>query len=548
MHLPRRLHRRGAVGVMAAIVGVMLIAFGGLVVDLERVWLVRGRLQTALDAAGLAAARNYAQSSCTTTCTDTNATALFWAEFGRNNDIGASGGTGFMASTATSPVYTPIDPSHLKISATATVPVIMLGVVSLYGLSPHSVTMSVSTIVQRAGTGLEVSLVLDNTYSMSTSDGSTSQTKIQALQSAVGTLLNTLYGTDANGNPNDTVPGLNVAVVPFTTGINVGTANIGFVASSPTYAPSNWQTYWIGCVEARPNGQDVTETNPYSAPFQPYFWPNTYNQYGTTPCKINGGSYSGTNICFGDNDWGNTPAAEAQNPISQTGVLFGSQRMPPSPNASCPTTPILPLTASRTTVTNTVNAMTAPPDIGTIIGLGLQGGWFTLSPSWRGSSGWGNATLPQNYATSSTPPNPPIQKVIVLLSDGGSDWLGDYEAAPADEYNGKADMFYMAYGRPSRGQIGVSLTTTGNPYNDQQTNATTLDAALDSRWSQTCTNIKARGIIIFVIGFDPDPGNVSKLQSCATDSSHYISSPTAASLQAAFQNVGNQLVSLTITQ
>ena len=548
MYFPLQLGRRGSVGLMAAIFGLVLLCFGGVGVDLERAWLVRGRLQTALDAAGLSSARTYAQSSCTTTCTDVNSTALFWAEFGRNNDINGTGGIGFMGATATSPVFTPIDSAHLRITATATVPTMMLGPLALYtGLSPAaSVSMTVSTVVQRVGTGLELSLVLDDTASMAQSDGSTSQTKIQALQGAVSTLLDILYGTDQNGNKNDTLVGLNVAVVPFTVGINVGKSNIGFVTRSPTYAPATWTQYWQGCVESRyGSGNDVTEANPYTVPFEPYFSPDTYNKSGSKPCSINGYSYS-NGVCMGDNDWSNASLAESQNPLNETGTAFGSNQLVPSPNQSCPATPILPLTASRTTVNQTVNAMTAPPGIGTIIGLGVQGGWFTLSPSWRGSSGWGNATLPQNYASSSTPPNPPIQKVIVLLSDGSSDWLGYPQVSPTDESNGKADMFYMAYGRPSR--YGSFLTTTGNPNSDEQTNATYLDSLLDSEWNQTCTNVKKQGIVIFVVGLSPASGDVPKLQSCATDSAHYISSPTAANLQSAFQNVGNQLASLLIAQ
>lgn len=109
--------------------------------------------------------------------------------------------------------------------------------------------------------------------------------------------------------------------------------------------------------------------------------------------------------------------------------------------------------------------------------------------------------------------------MIVLLSDGGSDWLGDTQLAPSDESTGKADMFYMAYGRPSR--YGSFLTTTGNPNSDEQTNATYLDSPLDSEWQTTCTNAKNQEIVIFVVGLAPASGDVSKLQSCATDSAHY---------------------------
>ena len=54
---------------------------------------------------------------------------------------------------------------------------------------------------------------------------------------------------------------------------------------------------------------------------------------------------------------------------------------------------------------------------GAIIGLGMRGGWFTLSPNWRGSAGWGDPVLPHNYMTRSPAPSP-IQKVAVLVSDG----------------------------------------------------------------------------------------------------------------------------------
>ncbi|MGI4940560.1 MAG: pilus assembly protein TadG-related protein [Janthinobacterium lividum] len=54
------LGQRGSVGVIAAVGGLMLLCMGGVGIDLERVWLVLCRLQTLLDAAGLAAALTYA--------------------------------------------------------------------------------------------------------------------------------------------------------------------------------------------------------------------------------------------------------------------------------------------------------------------------------------------------------------------------------------------------------------------------------------------------------------------------------------------------------
>ena len=60
------------------------------------------------------------------------------------------------------------------------------------------------------------------------------------------------------------------------------------------------------------------------------------------------------------------------------------------PNLDCPSLPILPETASKATVTAAINKMVPVYRGGTIISLGLQAGWWTLSPNWQGL--WGIPT------------------------------------------------------------------------------------------------------------------------------------------------------------
>ena len=109
------------------------------------------------------------------------------------------------------------------------------------GLTPTaSVTMTVSTVAQRSGTGLELALVLDTTRSMGYTDSSTGGTKLAALQSAVQSMMDSLHGTDANGNPNDTVQNLWVSVVPFATALNVGAAHTNWLSN---YSPGSYGNF-----------------------------------------------------------------------------------------------------------------------------------------------------------------------------------------------------------------------------------------------------------------------------------------------------------------
>jgi hypothetical protein len=529
---------------------VLAIGFAGFAVDTTRIW----RLQTALDAASLVAAREISLST-----RDTDTKTVFWANFRQ----GAATGS-YLSATVPDPVVTQLDSTHVSVSATATVPTTLFGIIS-----PSSVTFSGSAVAQRAGTGLEVAIVLDQTGSMSQSASGTGYAaKIAAAQAATSTLLDILYGSG-----NDTQPNLWISVVPFARTINIGTAHSGWLASA---YPSGTGFTWGGCVEARRNGEDITENNPSVAPFYPFFWASTYHQYGTVASggctssnaypdpnatRKNPGSTSNM-YCMGDNDWqtGATVPSEISNnnPLYQ---YYRTNNVVPGygPNILCALSAITPLTASKSAVLSAVNAVTAPTHSGgTSIVAGMQGAWFTLSPNWQTYWGIPNATTLPNAPTGGFPMpleygTANMQKAVVLLSDGDDNWYGsrDYSAnLPPSTWSSKSggtELFYNLYGRLADKRLTIPTSCTDKSKNSPECNA---DAALDTQWQTVCTAMKAKGIIVYVIGFEVTTGSLQEtlLKSCATDANHYITAPTAANLQAAFTQVANQLASLALTQ
>jgi Flp pilus assembly protein TadG len=552
------MNKRGSVALTSAVVLVLAIGFAGFAVDTTRIWLVKARLQTALDAASLVAAREISLST-----RDTDTKTVFWVNFRQGGATGS-----YLGATIPDPVVTQLDSTHISVSATATVPTTIFGIIS-----PSSVALSGSAVAQRAGTGLEVAIVLDQTSSMGQSASGTGYTtKLAAAQGATSSLLDVLYGSG-----NDTQPNLWISVVPFARTINIGTAHSSWLAGSGY--PSGTGFTWGGCVEARRNGEDVTENNPSVAPFYPFFWASTYHSEGTVASggctqssttsypDATGKNNKANMYCIGDNDWQTTGSVPSEissyNPLYK---YFKNNNVVPGygPNILCALSSITPLTASKSAVLSAVNAITAPPASGgTTVAVGMQGAWYTLSPNWQTYWGIPNATtlpnapaggfpMPLDYGTAN------MQKAVVLLSDGDDNWNGSHDYTsygvpsaglpPSTYSNGKStELFYNAYGRLADKRLTIPSTCTVTNKPILECNA---DAALDTQWMKVCTNMKANGILIYVIGFEVTTGSVQEglLKSCATDANHYITAPTAANLQAAFTQVANQLASLALTQ
>jgi Flp pilus assembly protein TadG len=525
-----KLLKRGSVTMMTGLLAIPLIAMTGVAIDLARIWLVKSRLQMSLDAAVLVVARNLATGG-----TSADGISLFWADFGRTNNVTNAG---FLGATATVPIVHNPAPGgvagSVQMTSTANVTPTLLGIM---GIGP--VTVNAASTAQSAAYGLELSLVLDNTGSMAGSS-------ITSLISAANQLLGILYGGA------DTQPHLWVSVVPFAATLNIGNTHTSWLVSGSLNQSAYSPSHWLGCVMARTtatgahDGDDFNDKPPSQAAFQPFLYQSTYHMY-PTPAGIKYGSGNKQTYWYhGDNDWQPSTWTAAGNEPDAGNNSVG-------PNLDCPSLPILPETASKAAVTTVINKMVPVYRGGTIISLGLQAGWFTLSPNWQGV--WGDPNMPLAYNT------PYMKKVIVLMTDGNNEWYdwdcgvpGQKQPSPATAcpwyvkgvqdppsgvpaWTADGDADFTAYGRLKTNTRGVSpsnITTTLNTW-----------------MSQMCTTIKSNGIIIYTILFNnSDSATATLFQNCASPGppTHYFNSPTGADLQSAFTQIGQELSTLRLSQ
>jgi Flp pilus assembly protein TadG len=492
--------RRGNVSILAAALIVPMVGAAGIAIDATRLWMVQSRLQAALDAAVLVAAREGSAATA-----DSDALAMFWTNFGRTSALTE---TGYLGAVATVPAISSPDSTSVQMTATATLSTPILGVLGF----TQSVVRASATAT-KGGIGLELALVLDITGSMATNNN------IGTLRTAATNLVDTLYGS------SDTLPNLWVSVVPYVASVNIGTTHADWLAAGSLdqtlYSTAGWQ----GCVQARyQNGNDSNDATPAQAPFTPYLWASTKGLYKTS---------KGT-VVTGDNDWyaGHITALASMPSAGNNAV---------SPNLGCSATPILPLTASRTVILNTIAGLQATYRGGTMSNLGLQAGWFTLSPNWRGL--WGDPTLPLDYNTRN------MRKVVVIMTDGTNQWYdwpgGAPGQAPSSFVGQVADADYTAYGRLAQNWLGITIPHTSNVQNDISTAIANAKTEIDSRMSQLCTSMKAVGIQIYTITFTT--GAQSLWQNCASSPADYFVTRTQSDLLDAFSNIATQLSNLRLS-
>lgn len=194
-----RADRRGGVASFLGIAIIPIVAAIGLSVDAGRGWLVKSRLSSAIDAAGLAGGRVITSPS-----RDDDIRMFFKANFP----------TDFMDATVNGPNIS-VDPGQttITINATATIPTTFMRVVGI-----KEVTVRADTVVKRKG--MELVLVIDNTGSMVKPAPGDTRKKIDAVKDAAHLLVDAVYGN------RDTVENLWVGVVPYVAAVNIGTDNL----------------------------------------------------------------------------------------------------------------------------------------------------------------------------------------------------------------------------------------------------------------------------------------------------------------------------------
>jgi Flp pilus assembly protein TadG len=295
MLLRFRADTRGSVFTMVAVASLAVIGSVGLAVDVGRSQMVESKLQSAVDAAGLAAGASLST-------TDINALATKYITLNFTQGIlGATLGT----------VTSSISPNNqvITLTANATLPTTFMKI-----FNQNVVNISATTEVTRSNKGLEVVMVLDTT-------GSMAGTKIASLKTAAHDMVGILFGASA------TSPNLWVGMVPFSQSVNIGTSRSSWLLANAF----NWgPTSWAGCVEARvASGRDVTDDPPSVEKFRAYYWADhdTYNNWITSNSPL---TYS----------------------LDTTGT---SQR---GPNAYCPA-PVLGMTNVKATVDTAIDTLAA---------------------------------------------------------------------------------------------------------------------------------------------------------------------------------------------
>lgn len=187
------------------------------------------------------------------------------------------------------------------------------------------------------------------------------------------------------------------------------------------------------------------------------------------------------------------------------------------PNAGCDISPVVPLTFNFASVKTAVRGMTAGGY--TNIPMGLVWGWHVLTPS---GGPLGGVAEPYGRAD--------LVKAVVLMTDGQNN-LGNAE----DEYSGVGLM--------NQNRVGVAGAS-----NDAQRRA-----ALDGRLAELCTNMKARGIVIYTVRVEVSEGSSEVLRKCATvkedgETPLFYDVPDAAKLPAVFDKIGQDLIKLRLSR
>jgi hypothetical protein len=349
-------------------------------------------------------------------------------------------------------------------------------------------TVNTSSTVTYGQTKLWVSLVLDNTGSMSQTD-KTGLSKMTALKNASHSLLTLLQ--NAGTNPGD----VRVAIIPFAKDVNVGTASV--TASWIDW--TDWEAKNGSCSISGKTDKTSCETH---GVWTSYWWGggscSISGYYSQTTCQNAVGvwtvaKHSTWNGCVTDRGYSPPTGPDttynydvntlSPDPTRKTSLF-------PAEQYNACTRTVTPLSYDWSALNSAIDAMSANGSTNQTIGLV-----------------WGWHAMMQGAPLS--PPALPdqTQRVIIILSDG----------------------------------LNTQNRWWGNGY-DQS-------SAVDDRMAQVCFNAKAAGIVIYAVYVDiASQGNSSVLQACASDISKYYDLTSAGDIQKAFTDIGQQITNLRVSQ
>ncbi|MCH9807646.1 MAG: VWA domain-containing protein [Alphaproteobacteria bacterium] len=351
--------RKGSVTILFGLMGIVLFLVIGVSIDMAR-WL-HARTETigAVDAAVLAGARNLQVNGLDSAAAIAIANSYYNANIQGRVPLSmdtiqfkvVDEGTAVTAEGTAN-----LETSFMKLAGINQLP--------LLKLSGSEFSKAVLQVNGNAESSIEVSLMLDVTGSMCDSGtyNCTSGEKLNAMKEAAKDLINVVVWDNQGSHTS------RVALVPFSTAINIGTLSQSIIHSGP-------------------NAKKMKNAN-------------------------------------GSNVWWNRAAicvAERSGSKAYTDAApVGGDRLAPvyTANGACqPDNPIVPLTANKALLNSTIDGFEAR---GTTAGhLGTAWTYYTLSPNW--GDVMPSASKPDSYAgltQLNSKGRPMLQKIAVLMTDG----------------------------------------------------------------------------------------------------------------------------------
>lgn len=379
---------------MFALAAVPMVGFIGIATDTARAYLVKSRMSSALDSAGLAGGRRFFSAT-----RDQEINMFFQGNFP----------LGYMNAQVNGP-HIEVDElaERLTLSASATIPTTFM---KLLGF--NDLTVTAQTEITRQMQALDVVIAIDMSGSMSSYSGST--TRITAARNAALDLVDILFGENGSkdllkiglvpwnskvkvtleGTTFDATQTLTVPVGSFTNPVTgVAQSNIYTVNNSPVPLLNPPPANWKGCVYARYISNAFTDDDadtlrgPQSLPGAE--WP-AWQPVGTEGEPVSGGA-----VCS------MSPGYTECTPCLSHGIT--------------------PLQSQKQVIVNAIDALRSP-DGNTNIPQGLGWAWRVLMPD-------------APFTEADANPDHELQRAIVLLTDG-------------ENYGGIGDGYKAAFGQGS---------------------------------------------------------------------------------------------------
>ncbi len=452
---------------------------------------------------------------------------------------------------ATFDINLTIDGQKVRLTATHTLDTAILGGFGF--VSPTATTISE---VEKAARPVELVLVMDTTGSMGT-------TFMAQAKTAAKNLLTKVYGGNLAAQPESEY--IRVGLVPFSGAVRLDTAGNDFnmswidtngsaTVSKLNFSNTSWHNYmawtnlanrpWNGCVEARWGDLATDDTAPTTGNtlFTPYFAPDEpsfsgsnsspHNYYNSYISSTNEATGITTSNCPG---WSSSSTTQSNLACRQRNVnkyvnrtITAESSSDYGPWFNCAKSKVVSLTYDRAKVEEGIDAMTSSGS--TVIPEGLAWGWRVISPTAPFTQVQGSASNPADVIA---PYNSPRwQKIMVLMTDGENDVLSN-----GNQVNTLNGTWYSAYGR--------GKAETSNRFGT--TDSSQTSAALNTRLTTLCENIKAQGITIYTVAFRVNSTSIqNRLRNCATSVTHYSYAADGVALAAIFDHIGENVANTMI--